>query len=80
MRPAKQRGILGGEEERPAKQIATREDSMERIRPELKLLAGLTVQKPDTPQQEFLQEIGIPVYEFDSKTGIGTLIELLMTL
>ena len=73
MRPAKQRGILGGEEERPAKQIATREDSMERIRPELKLLAGLTVQKPDTPQQEFLQEIGIPVYEFDSKTGIGTL-------
>ena len=27
----------------------------------------------DTEEQEFLQEIGIPIYEFDSKTGIGTL-------
>lgn len=57
----------------PARQVATREDTMERLNPELKLLAGLSVVERDTPQQEFLQEIGFPVYEFDSKTGIGTL-------
>tara|TARA_R110000822_G_scaffold272385_1_gene394941 strand:+ start:2710 stop:6588 length:3879 start_codon:yes stop_codon:yes gene_type:complete len=61
------------EAELPARQVATREDTMERLNPELKLLAGLSVVERDTPQQEFLQEIGFPVYEFDSKTGIGTL-------
>lgn len=61
------------EAELPARQVATREDTMERLNPELKLLAGLSVVEKDTPQQEFLQEIGFPVYEFDSKTGIGTL-------
>ena len=61
------------EAELPARQVATREDTMERLNPELKLLAGLSVVERDTPQQEFLQKIGFPVYEFDSKTGIGTL-------
>lgn len=61
------------EAELPARQVATREDTMERLNPELKLLAGLSVVERDTPQQEFLQEIGFPLYEFDSKTGIGTL-------
>ena len=61
------------EAELPARQVATREDTMERLNPELKLLAGLSIVEKDTPQQEFLQEIGFPVYEFDSKTGIGTL-------
>jgi len=61
------------EAELPARQVATREDTMERLNPELKLLAGLSVVEKDTPQQEFLQEMGFPVYEFDSKTGIGTL-------
>ena len=61
------------EAELPARQVATREDTMERLNPELKLLAGLSVVERDTPQQEFLQEMGFPVYEFDSKTGIGTL-------
>ena len=61
------------ESELPARQVATREDTMERLNPELKLLAGLTVEKRDTPEQEFLQTMGFPVYEFDSKTGIGTL-------
>ncbi len=61
------------EAELPARQVATREDTMERLNPELKLFAGLNIVEKDTKAQEFLQKIGIPVYEFDSKTGIGTL-------
>ena len=57
----------------PARQIATKQDTMQRLNPELKLFAGLSIVEKDTEEQEFLQEIGIPVYEFDSKTGIGTL-------
>ena len=37
------------------------------------MFAGLSIVERDTEEQEFLQEIGIPIYEFDSKTGIGTL-------
>lgn len=58
----------------PAKQLSTRQETLERLNPELKLTAGLTIMERDTEAEEFLMvDLGFPKYEFDSRTGIPTL-------